>query len=197
MNADTPFRSLASCRVALKGLLDRASLINQAVDLLAADGSKLGQAVVTMRMQHSIFASVERYRRSERSKMQPVAVAASSGVLEALGVPLDKIQLAVTILSCEGLRGTRYGALPWPYCQYELPVKWPEQEPTHVTETRTKEANPVYNDRKVGVKGDSELMLSSSCYCLNSLLLLPQQPATNTGRGRCGTCQRLTCRSRF
>ena len=106
MNADTPFKSLASCRVALKGLLDRASLINQAVDLLAADGSKLGQAVVTMRMQHSIFASVERYRRSERSKMQPVAVAASSGVLEALGVPLDKIQLAVTILSCEGLRGS-------------------------------------------------------------------------------------------
>jgi hypothetical protein len=142
INEDTPFKRLATCRVALKALLDRASLVNQAADLMAPDNTKIGQAFVSMRMQHSIFASVERYRRSERSKMQSLMPAASSGgVLEALGVPLDKIQLAVTIQGCEGLRASRYGALPWPYCQYELPVTWADQEP-HVTETRTKEANP-------------------------------------------------------
>ena len=97
-----------------------------------------------MRMQHSIFASVERYRRSARTKVESMAPAANTAMLEALGVPLDKIQLAVTIERCEGLRASRHGTLPWPYCQYELPVPMtPEQEP-HVTETRTKESNPGF-----------------------------------------------------
>lgn len=144
VNEDTPFKRLASSRVSLKGLLDRASLVNQPIDLIAPNGQKLGQAFLHIRMKNSIFESVERYRRSERSKMQSDADDTSSSVLEALGVPLDKIQLVVTIEKCEGLRASRYGALPWPYCQYELPISMSEEEEreTHATETRTKEANP-------------------------------------------------------
>lgn len=142
VNEDTPFKRLASCRVPLKGLLDRASLVNQPAKLLAADGRHVGQAIVHMRMRQSIFASVERYRRSARTKTESLEPAANASMLEALGVPLDKIQLAVTIERCDSLRAARYGSLPWPYCQYELPVPMaPEQDP-HITETRTKESNP-------------------------------------------------------
>lgn len=160
VNEETPFKRLACCRVALKALLDRASLVDQAANLLTPDGSKMGQALVSMRMQHSIFASVERYRKSQRKKVESTSTAANTGMLEALGVPLDKIQLSITIDRCEGLRAARYGALPWPYCQYEMPVTWPGQEESHVTETRSKEANPVFNDRKIWNIPTPELALA-------------------------------------
>ena len=160
VNEATPFVRLASCRVSCKGLLDRASLMNQTVDLIAPDGNKLGQAVLQMRMQHSIFASVERYRRSEKSKVQTESSEANAGLLEALGVPLDKIQLSVTIEKCEGLRASRYGALPKPYCSYEFPIALSADEAPHNTETRTKEANPIFNDRKVWDIPDTKLALA-------------------------------------
>jgi len=178
VNEDTPFKRLASSRVSLRGLLDRASLANQATSLLAPDGSQVGQATLHMRMQHSIFASVERYRRSARSTTESLVPPAHSSMLEALGVPLDKIQLAITIERCEGLRASRYGSLPWPYCQYELPVPMTQEQEPHVTETRSKEANPGQPGVPRAALLRSALLSSCSCHRALVIVLTCYAPAS-------------------
>ena len=143
-SGEVPFSRMASADVRLAPLMEDAGILNHRLELFGIDGKKLGYVVVNIRMKDSIAPLVASYRRIKDSTSEAASMEAAA-FFRHNSVPLDQIVLNVVVLRCQGLRSSRYGVLPWPYVQYELPGSG---EDPHTTKTVEKEGNPVYEDRR-------------------------------------------------
>ena len=143
-SGEVPFSRMASADVRLAPLMEDAGILNHRLELFGIDGKKLGYVVVNIRMKDSIAPLVASYRRIKDSTSEAASMEAAA-FFRHNSVPLDQIVLNVVVLRCQGLRSSRYGVLPWPYVQYELPGSG---EDPHTTKTVEKEGNPVYEDKR-------------------------------------------------
>eukprot|EP00960_Hanusia_phi_P039976 754178-Hanusia_phi.AAC.1 len=143
-SGDVPFSRIASADLRLSLLMEGAGISNHRLNLLGIDGRSMGYVVVNIYMKDSIAPLVASYRQNKGKNSEAYSKEAQD-VFRKISVPLDHILLNIVILRCQGLRSSRYGVLPWPYVQYELPGC---SENPHTTRTAEKEGNPVFEDKR-------------------------------------------------